>query len=108
MNVDPILEALWKRVVDRWDDDDAHRGFLEHCAEHDRLPEAAARYRGMAGDRHRGATAEKRLAAVATLALAKLESTRTTVPEARRDAGKLVLIVLFIAGTIAMLVHQLD
>lgn len=108
MQVDPVLEALWKRVVDGWDDDAAHRTFLEHCAEEDRLPEAAARYRGMKGDRDRGPAAEKRLAAVAALAVAKLESTRTSAPAARRDAGKLLLIVLFVAGTIALLVHQLD
>ena len=74
---DTAFEALWKNVLDRWDDERAHGAFLEHCQATDQLAEAAARYRGMKGDRERGAVAEKRLAGVAIVALAKLEATRS-------------------------------
>ncbi|HLV22335.1 MAG TPA: hypothetical protein VKZ49_15690 [Polyangiaceae bacterium] len=100
---DPALEALWKNVLDHWDDEKAHAVFLDHCQRHDRLAEAAARYRGMTGDHHRGPTAHKRLQGVALLAMAKLESARSSERQVRRDAGKLALILLFLGGTLAVL-----
>ena len=99
---DPALEALWKRVVDDWDNDAAHGAFLEHCQTTDQLLEAAVRYRGMAGDRVRGPSAQKRLGAVATLSIARLETMRTPEPRVRADVGRLLLIVFFVAGTIAL------
>ena len=74
---DAALETLWKHVLDRWDDEAAHRAFLEHCRLSDRLVEAAVRYRGMKGDHTRGALAEKKLAAIAALALTRLEAERS-------------------------------
>lgn len=74
---DPILEALWKRVTDAWDDDDVHGAFLRHCQETAQLGEAAARYAGMKGDRARGASAAKRLEAVALLATTSLLAERS-------------------------------
>ena len=100
---DPALEALWKNVLDHWEEEKSHAVFLEHCQRHDQLAEAAARYRGMTGDHHRGPSAQKRLNGVALLALAKLESARTSHRQVRRDAGKLALILLFLAGTLGVL-----
>ena len=102
---DPALEALWKNVLDRWDDEKAHAAFLDHCQNADQLVEAAVRYRGMAGDRERGEAAEKRLQGVAVLAMAKLESTRTTEPRGRSRVGSLLLIALFLAATILVLLY---
>jgi hypothetical protein len=99
---DPVLEALWKRVVDGWEDDAAHGMFLEHCQSTDRLLEAAVRYRGMTGDRERGPSAEKRLKGVAILAMASLEASRTSPGEARKNAGRWTLIVVFTAASIAL------
>jgi hypothetical protein len=104
---DAAFEALWKNVLDRWDDDRAHGGFLEHCQLTDQLAEAAARYRGMKGDRERGGAAEKRLAGVAIVALAKLEATRTPPHSSRSRTGALVLATLFGLGTIALLAYVL-
>jgi hypothetical protein len=104
---DPVLETLWKRVVDHWDDDAAHGAFLTHCQETDQLLEAAVRYRGMAGDRDRGPAAERRLGGVAMLAMAKLESSRTRPAEARRNAGKLVLVIFFTAASAALAYYAL-
>jgi hypothetical protein len=61
---DPVLDALWKKVVDHWKDDTSHAKFLQHCQTTEQLAEAAARYAGMRGDRDRGRVAEKRLEAV--------------------------------------------
>jgi hypothetical protein len=74
---DPTLEALWKSVLDRWDNDAAHGEFLRHCQSTHHLAEAATRYAGMSGDRERGEAARKRLEAVTVLATSSLLATRT-------------------------------
>jgi hypothetical protein len=28
---DPVLEALWKRVLEAWDDDKTHAALLDHA-----------------------------------------------------------------------------
>jgi hypothetical protein len=102
---DPALDVLWKNVLDNWGDDKAHAGFLEHCRENDQLVEAAVRYRGMTGDRDRGASAEKRLEAVTLVALAKLESSRSPpAPESKRIASWL-LVILFVVLSVLLLTY---
>ena len=102
---DAALEALWKNVVDRWDDEHTHGAFLEHCQNTDQLVEAAVRYRGMAGDRERGDAAQKRLQGVAILAMAKLESSRTPRTGRQSRALSLMLVLFFVAASAALLVH---
>jgi hypothetical protein len=100
--VDPALEALWKNVLDRWEHDAAHHAFLDHCQRHDALDDAATRYRGMKGDHERGPIAEKRLKAVLMLAMSKLEASRSD-RRASSPIGKLVLILFFLSGSLALL-----
>ncbi len=102
---DETLEALWKNTLDHWDDDKAHSAFLKYCQESDQLAEAAARYRGMTADRDRGKSAQKRLQGIAMLAIARLEAARTRSPQARRQAGSLVLVVVFVAATVALIFY---
>lgn len=100
---DAALEALWKNVLDRWDDDKAHAAFLDHCQRSDQLAEAATRYRGMTGDRDRGTSAQKRLGAITALAFARLESSRSPPPAPRGRVTGLVLVVFFVLGTVGLL-----
>ena len=102
---DPALEALWKQVVDDWANDKTHAAYLELCNAKNRLAEAAARYRGMAGDRERGPTAEKRLQAVLALALAQLEVLRAPPAEARRSFGGVALTLFFMGGIAVLLAY---
>jgi hypothetical protein len=102
---DPLLEAHWKKVVDHWDDDAAHRAFIEHCASSEKLAEGAARYRGMTGDRDRGDQAQRRLAAIAAVAMARLETLRTREKRAPSHAVAYTVIALFIAATIGLLAY---
>ena len=102
---DSALETLWKHALDHWDNDAAHRAFLEYCQKHGQLVEAAMRYRGMKGDHARGAVAETKLAAITALALARLETARS--PD-RRKQGRwlgLVLVALFVAATLGLLAY---
>jgi hypothetical protein len=100
---DPVLEALWKKVLDDFSSDAAHGAFLEHCQATRQLFEAAVRYRGMAGDHARGAMAERRLAGIAVLALAELETARTPPRTGLTTAVRVALIVLFLVGSGALL-----
>jgi hypothetical protein len=100
---DPVLDALWKKALDDFDDESAHAAFIDHCQATRQLLEAAVRYRGMAGDHARGKIAERRLAAIAALALADLETERTPERRGITLAVRLVLIVLFLAGSVALL-----
>ncbi len=83
---DPVLEGLWKKVVTTWGEDERHQAFVAYCREAKCLDEAARRYRSVAEGNEAGiegdaeevvATAKKRLAGVATIAVATLEADRT-------------------------------
>jgi hypothetical protein len=102
---DSAFETLWKNALDRWEDEAAHRAFLEYCRAHDQLVEAAVRYRGMKGDHTRGELAQKKLTAITAMALARLESART--PDRRKSSRMLgyVLVAFFIAATIGLLAY---
>lgn len=105
---DPALEALWKHALDNWDNDAAHRAFLEHCQNNEVLDEAAVRYRGMKGDRDKGPGAEKRLKAILALALSKLEVQRAEPKAASSAIIKLMLMLFFLAGSLLVLAYLLS
>jgi len=104
---DPALEALWKHVLDHWDNDAAHHAFLDHCQRQEALDQAAARYRGMKGDRDRGSGADKRLTAVLMLAMSKLEVSRAEPKAASSALTKLLLILFFLVGSLVVLTYLL-
>jgi hypothetical protein len=99
------LDTLWRHALDHWEDEAAHRAFLEYCREHDQLVEAAVRYRGMKGDHQRGPLAEKKLVAITALALTRLESARS--PDRRKPSRIVgyVLVAFFIVATIGLLAY---
>lgn len=104
---DPALDALWKHVVDHWDNDAAHHAFLDYCHHGEALDEAAVRYRGMKGDRDRGPGADKRLTAVLMLAMSKLEVSRSEPKAASSSWIKLGLILFFLGGSLFVLMYLL-
>jgi hypothetical protein len=73
---DETFEALWKNVVDCWDDDAAHQVFLQHCQATEQLGDAAGRYAALKKDEVRGPSACKYLDVAATLAAASLTTSR--------------------------------
>jgi hypothetical protein len=74
---DPILEALWKRALDAWDDEKVHVALLEHALRATELPEVAGRYRALLEDPDRGAIAKRRIDAIVVAASSMLLSTKT-------------------------------
>ncbi len=84
-DADPVIEALWAKVLHAWNEDDRHKAFLAYCREANVLDEAARRYRGVVDGSERGIEAtpevveeaKKRLSAVAVVAVATLQADRT-------------------------------
>jgi hypothetical protein len=77
---DPVLEALWKRVVEAWDDDKPHAAVLEHALREQQLPELAGRYRTLVDDPEKGALAKKKLDGIVLAATQMLMSMKTPKP----------------------------
>ena len=105
MSSESHIETLWKHVLAHWEDEAAHRAFLEHCHVEDALVEAAVRYRSMKGDREKGALAEKKLGAIAMLAMTKLETMRTKDRPRRIHAVGIGLVVAFLGATFGLLAY---
>jgi hypothetical protein len=78
---DPILDALWDRVLSAWDDDKAHAALLDHALRTQTLPDIAGRYRGLVDDPARGERAKKKLDAIVIAATQSLLAMKTPRPE---------------------------
>ena len=77
---DAVLEALWCRVLERWDDKAVHTAVLEHALRAQRLPDLAGRYRSLTEDAERGAIAKERLDAIVGAATSLLWAMQTPKP----------------------------
>jgi hypothetical protein len=57
-----ILDALWGRVLEAWDDDKPHHALLDYALRAQQLPEVAGRYRAIKEkDAEKAARAQKKL-----------------------------------------------
>ena len=113
-----VADALWEKVSQDLRAEGAHQAFLEHCARFDLLSEAARRYREVkdalaaeepqrAEDDELRILIDKRLAAIAMLAMAQLEARRTE-PASPRSRRWLTLIAAVIAiGSTGVLLWSL-
>ncbi|MFT3767663.1 MAG: hypothetical protein QM820_19585 [Minicystis sp.] len=102
---DPRLDELWHEVLNAWNDDAAHAAFLDHCRATKQLGAGAARYReelrkasAYREDQTRVETAQKRLNAIAMLAMLDLDASKTAPDTARLQLTGTVL--RWVAGLI--------
>jgi hypothetical protein len=59
---DPLVDALWARVLEAWDDDKPHQALLEYAIREQKLPTVAGLYRGLKDSNpERAARAQKKL-----------------------------------------------
>ena len=72
-----MLEALWKRVLEAWDDDKPHQAALSYALQTERLPDIAGRYRKLLGDPDKGARAKKKIDGIVVAATQLLMATKT-------------------------------
>lgn len=97
----PVLDALWESVVQRWDEASVHESLLLACSEENDLAFAAMRYRRIKDD---GPTeqrefAEAQLEKITGLAYAQI----TSMKRPRKDHRRVVTIIaalvsVFLAG----------
>lgn len=74
---DAIFEALWKRVLEAWDEDKPHQAILEHSLKSEKLPDLAGRYRALKDDAEKGARAQKKIDGIVAAATQMLLATKT-------------------------------
>jgi hypothetical protein len=77
---DPVLEALWQRVLEAWDDDRTHAAIIEHGVRAQSLPGIAGRYRALLADPDKAMVAQKKLDAIVVAATNLLFSHKTLSP----------------------------
>ncbi len=102
-----IAKALWRKVTDDFGSDDAHLKLVEHFRGRGELGDAAQLYRQHQetldpdGDDETRALIEKRLSAIAILAVAQLDGSRTE-PGPRSLAVHLFMVVLGLICIVAI------
>ena len=105
---DAIVEALWKRVLEAWDDDRPHQAALSYALQNERLPDIAGRYRKLLDDPEKGARAKKKIDAIVIAATQLLMATKTPPREkvpwqwTASVAAVFVLVVSFLAYKILL------
>jgi hypothetical protein len=76
-DADALLEALWAKVLDSWDEDKAHAAVLEYAITAEKLPDLAGRYRLLRDDPVKGERARKRLDAIVIAATQLMANMKT-------------------------------
>ena len=75
---DALLDALWSRVLEAWDEDKPHHALLEYAIAQQKLPELAGRYRAIKeSDAERSARAQKKLDGIVIAATHLLMAMKT-------------------------------
>jgi hypothetical protein len=77
---DPLLEALWQKTLEEWDDDKRHAACLEHALREKKLPDLAGRYKALKDDPEKGEVAKKRIDAILTAATQMMLTMKTPRP----------------------------
>ena len=100
---DVMFNALWKRVLEAWDDDKSHQAALSYAIEKEMLPEIAGRYRKLMDDADKGARAKKKVDGIVVAATQMLLATKSA-PRPKLPwqwpasvAAVFVLVVAFLA-----------
>ena len=107
-SADPLFEALWKRVLEAWDDDKPHNAALSHALEHEQLPVIAGRYRKLLDDPEKGPRAKKKIDGIVVAATQMLMATKTPAREklpwqwTASVAAAFILVVAFLAYKILL------
>jgi hypothetical protein len=102
----PPVDAAWTRLASEWEDEAAHKRFLELAAQHDGLDVAAALYQKAQRDRPGDARAEDGVKRAATLAQhlykARADAERAQAPlQGQRLLRVVSAIVALVAAVIA-------
>ncbi len=78
---DVVLDKLWARVLEAWDDDKPHQAALRYALEKELLPVLAGRYRALKDDAEKGARAQKKIDGIVAAATQLLFAMKTPARE---------------------------
>ncbi len=98
-----LLESLWSRALEAWDDPKPHQAVLAYALQTGSLPEVAGRYRKLLDDPDKGPRAKKQIDAIVIAATQMLMETKTPPREkvpwqwTASVAAVFVLVVTFLA-----------
>ncbi len=96
-----ILDTLWNKVVEAWDDDKPHHALLEYALRAQKLPDVAGRYRAIKErDADKAARAQKKLDGIVIAATHMLMSMKS--PPDKYKLPPAVSALIF-GGTVLML-----
>ncbi len=76
---DALVERLWARVLEAWDDDKPHQAILEHALRTESLPTLAGLYRSLTSDPEKEPRAKKKLDGIVAAATQMLFATKSPV-----------------------------
>lgn len=76
-STDAVFDALWKRVLEAWDEDKPHQAALQYALEHGMLPEIAGRYRALKDDPAKSARAQRKIDGIVVAATQMMLATKT-------------------------------
>jgi hypothetical protein len=92
---DAILETLWSRVLDAWDDDKPHHALLEYAIREQKLPEVAGRYRAVKErDAEKAARAQKKLDGIVIAATHMLMAMKSPPDRYKIPRGAMIVLLL--------------
>jgi hypothetical protein len=101
---DALLDALWSRVMQAWDDEKPHHALLEYALREQRLPDVAGRYRAVKDtDPARAERAKKKLDGIVIAATQMLMAMKTPPPQRKVPAWITVLAAIVTASLLAYL-----
>jgi hypothetical protein len=99
---DLVLDTLWGRVLEAWDEEKPHSAVLDYALRSKLLPELAGRYRALADDPEKGARARKKIDGIVVAATQMMLSTKT--PKMEKPPPYLTwtafLIFVFVLGVL--------
>jgi hypothetical protein len=98
---DPLAQA-WTSLIEHWDDDARHHGFIALAAQFDRLADAAALYRSVEADPARAEQAAEGKQRIVARAMAQLEALPRASMESAKRRGRVVLPVALMGFLVAM------
>lgn len=83
-DADDAVETAWQKVLEQWDDDQAHKQFLVLCSSTKQLAQAGKRYRAVreAGD-ERAEEAKRRIDALLGLAMQDIATLKSPPKQGR-------------------------
>lgn len=99
------LDLAWRSLLTAWDDDARHKSFVALAQSLGRLPDAAARYRGVRDDEALGANAQRGIDQILKVAMLTLTPARREAPPPKGAWAAAVAFAMLLVVATLLLAH---